>query len=72
MREAIPQKFNSMMQVYLDNGKPEIEFLVPSGQLWESFDKDDRKLLSQLVKQGGQNLDVLVTEMNKMHPRRVM
>ena len=72
MREAIPQKFNPMIQVYLNDGKPGIEFLVPSGQLWESYSEDDRKLLSRLVKRAGQNLDALVTEMNKMLPRRVM
>jgi len=69
--EMIPQKFNPMIQMWDTDviGTVEIEFLIPSGQMWNNLTEKEQKKLRDLVIKHGGDMDDLLDRMNKMLPR---
>ncbi len=71
MIKDIPEKFLNMVRPVEkpEIGKPDFEFIVPSGQFWGDLTVKEQEELRQIVAAEGQNLDNYLYEMRKMLPR---
>jgi len=69
--EVIPQKFQPIIQLF-DTDQPgtvEIEFIIPSGQMWNNLTEKEQGKLRDLVEKHGGDMDDLVDKMKKMLPK---
>lgn len=69
--EVIPQKFQPIIQLF-DTDQPgtvEIEFIIPSGQMWNNLTEKEQGKLRDLVGKHGGDMDDLVDKMKKMLPK---
>ena len=68
MKRPIPQRFNTVIQVFTDEGVVSVEYIPPSGQFWNSLGDTDKDELKGFMRENKQDPESLLAVMRAMLP----